>query len=88
MVLLFHILTALGSLVAAGVLYVRPSVEGLRATYFLTASMLASGTYLVIRNMSHLLEACIMGLVLLSVILYATVTARNKLAHAQAKRDK
>lgn len=83
MVLLFHILVAFGSLVAAGVSYISPSVAKLRVTYFLSASMLASGTFLVINNSSHLLEACVMGLGFLAVVAFAVVSAKNKLV-AQA----
>lgn len=82
MLLLFHIIVALASLVVAGALYFGPSVTRLRATYVLTVGMFASGTVLVIQNTSHLLEACVMGLGLLSVIMYASVSARKKLVHA------
>lgn len=85
MLLLFHILAAFGSLAAAGAVYVSPSVNRLHATYFLTGAMFSSGTVLVIQNVSHLVEACVMGLALLSVIAYAVISARNKLAHEPAK---
>ena len=80
MILLFHIVTAFGSLIAAGAAYSAPSQYKLHTTYFLTTSMFLSGTLLVIRNTAHLLEACIMGLALLAVIAYATISARAKLA--------
>jgi len=82
MVVLFHVLTALASLVAAGAAFFSPSRAKLRVTYVLTASMLASGVYLVVQNSSHLLKACAMGLVYLAVVSFEIAAARNKLAHA------
>lgn len=80
MLLLFHIIVALSSLVAAGVVYASPSQMKLRMTYILSAAMLASGTVLVLRDATHLVKACVMGLSLLAVISYAVLSARSKLA--------
>lgn len=88
MLLLFHITAAFGSLAAAGLSYAGPSRQRLRATYLLTAGMLISGTVLVIQNTAHLVEACVMGLVLLGVITFASVSAQNKLARASAKNGR
>jgi hypothetical protein len=87
MILLLHILTALGSLVVAGAAFLSPSVFKLRLSYVLTASMLASGTYLVVKNSAHLLEACVMGLVYLVIVSFELASARHKLAQVLAKAD-
>jgi hypothetical protein len=87
MVLLFHIVVAFASLIAAGAAYLSPSLGKLRLAYVLAASMLASGTYLVVRNSSHLLEACVMGLVYLVIISYEIAVARSKLASVPAEID-
>ena len=78
--LLFHITFALASLVAAGALFVNPSHNRLNISFALTAAMLSSGTFLVVTTHSHLIEACVMGLGLVSVITYSVVVARQKLA--------
>lgn len=87
MILVFHVLAAVTSLLAAGALYLAPSKNKLHLTYLLTGCMLTSGTYLVIQSSSHLLQACIMGLGMLSVIAFAVMRAHSKLAHTQIKID-
>lgn len=81
MLLIIHIAAALGSLLAAALVYVNPSVHKLRITNALTALMFLSGTILVVQNTAHLLKACVMGLALLSVVVVATTAARHKLQH-------
>jgi len=84
MLLLLHIFTAFGSLGFATAAHLQPSPAKLQATYLLTGAMLASGTALTIKSPSHLVEACVMGLVLLGAILYQVILARKKLAHSLA----
>lgn len=80
MMLTLHIIVALGSILVASAAYLRPSIQKLKAAYFLTSIMLGSGTYLLIRNTSHLFEACIVGLIFLSVVTFEIVSAKRKLA--------
>lgn len=87
MLLIVHIFTAFGSLGFAIAAHLQPSAVKLRATYLLTAAMLASGTALTIQSPSHLVESCIMGLALLGVILYQVMLARKKLARSLADRS-
>lgn len=81
MLLVLHIIAALGSLGAAGAVYISPSTAKLRLTNIITAVMFLSGTVLVIQNTASLLKACVTGTVLLGVVLYATASARQKLSH-------
>lgn len=85
MLLLFHVLSAFASVVAASAAYINPSVAKLRMTYFLSTAMLTSGTYLVMQNTTHLLEACVMGLVFLAVVSFEVVRARSKLSRTHAE---
>lgn len=85
MLLILHIIAAVGSLVAAGIVYFMPSSRKLHLTYGLTSVMLASGTLLVIKNSAHLIEACLMGLSMLAVIAYAVYVARHKMAVESTK---
>ncbi len=80
MILLFHIVVAIISLVSAGVLYFSPSKSKLYMTYIITALMLTSGFYLVLAKPASMTQACISGLTSLAIISYAIVSARNKLA--------
>lgn len=80
MILIFHIFVALASLVAATASYAMPSRLVFKATYALTAAMLASGTILVIQDSTHLVKSCAIGLGLLVVILYQVALGHKKLA--------
>jgi hypothetical protein len=86
MLLIVHILTAFSSLGFATAAHLQPSSAKLRATYLLTVAMLASGTALLIKSPSHLVESCIMGLGLLGVILYQVMLARQKLARTSVDK--
>lgn len=79
MLLIFHVLAAFFSIFAATVLYLKPSRMLLRGVYILTVLMFTSGTMLVLRSPSHLMEACLLGIVMLSVIIFSVFAAREKL---------
>ena len=80
MVLLLHIVIALTSLVYTTYLYISPSKTKLRLSYILVASTVATGTYLTLINLSHLVSTCITGLIYLGIVSVAIVSARHKLA--------
>jgi uncharacterized membrane protein YGL010W len=80
MILLLHIVVALGSLVAGSVLLARPSVGLLRTTYGLTAAALLSGTYMIWQSGAQLLQTCITGLLYVTLVTAAIVCGRRRLA--------
>ena len=79
MILTFHIVIAIFSLVSAGWLYFSPSKFKLNMTYVITGLMLISGFYLVLTKPVSMTQACISGLTSLAIISYAIVSARNQL---------
>jgi len=79
MILILHVITALGSLLVAGITNIKPSALGLKITYILTGLMLGTGGYLLIHNTSHLLESCLFGLLVLGVVLIEVIVAKRKL---------
>lgn len=83
MILAFHVIVALLSLIAATASYAMPSKLTFRATYVLTAAMLASGTALVAQDSAHLVKSCAMGLGLLGIIAYQVALGHKKLAKQQ-----
>ena len=87
MILFIHIASALAGLACATYLFFRPSIAALKTSYGLLAGTLGSGTLLVISTGSHLLEACMMGLVYTGAVSFGIVSARRKLA-AQSVRIK
>lgn len=79
MVLLFHIVVAISSLVFSGYVFFYPSKQKLNIAYILVALMLSSGFFLVLSKPSHLVSACVSGLIYLGLVLPAIVSARHKL---------
>jgi len=85
MVLVFHILIALASLVCSTVLIFMPTKTKLRLTYGLVVLTLASGTYLVASKPAHMVQACMTGLLYLGFVSVGVVAAHFKLAAAKSK---
>jgi hypothetical protein len=79
MILIFHIVAAISSLIWTGYIYFRPSKIGLNVDYGLVAAMLISGFYLILSKPAHITQTCIEGLVYLAAVSYGIVHARNKL---------
>ncbi len=68
MLILFHVLSALSSIVWTTVLIFKPSLNGFRTSYILIGTTLLSGTVLVISSHSGLLQACTSGLAYLVIL--------------------
>ena len=80
MIVLLHVLIALGSIAFTTYLYFRPSKGRFYASYGLIGATLASGTYLVISTHAPLLSACMTGLLYLGVVLAGIAAAHQKAA--------
>lgn len=87
MILLLHICIALSSVAFTTYLFMRPSQGKLYGSYTLMAGTLLSGTYLIVSTGSHLLEACVMGLLYTGAVSFGIVSAQRRLA-AQRERSK
>lgn len=79
MILIAHILIALGSLIAATAALLAPSQTKLVATYGLTGLTLVTGTYLVATTGVNLLHACVTGLVYSLAVTMLAVAAHRRL---------
>jgi hypothetical protein len=79
MILPLHIAIALSSVIYTAYVYIAPSRAKLRGSYILTALTIATGTWLVVANPAHMVQACITGLLYLGVIFWGLAMARNKL---------
>jgi hypothetical protein len=82
--LVAHIVTALGSLVAGSLTYFEPAARKFHITYILTGAMLGTGTILTIQHPTHLLESCVLGLGLLGVIFCQLALAKKKHTETEA----
>lgn len=66
--LILHLIFALTSIVVTGFALISPSIKKQYASYSLIAGTIATGTVLTISSHSHLLQACMSGLVYLAVV--------------------
>jgi hypothetical protein len=80
MILPFHVAIALISIVYTAFLYFSPTQAKFRVSYALVGLTVGSGTWLILSNPAHMVQACISGLVYLSIIFLGIALARSKLA--------
>lgn len=80
MMLILHITIALTSLVQTSYMLVAPSKTGLRVSYTLMGLTLTSGTYLILSTGTHMLEACLMGVLYTGFVAYGIVRTQRVLA--------
>lgn len=80
MIILLHVLIALGSIAHSAYVFFKPSKQQVQLSYGLVAATLISGTYLVVSMHSPILSSCITGLVYLAVALSGILAAHRKLA--------
>jgi hypothetical protein len=85
MMLLLHILIAFSGMAFTGYTYLVPSKTKIHASYGFAAATLATGSYLLIIKPSHLVEACIMGLVYFGLVGVGIYFAGAKLAYQTDK---
>jgi len=80
MALLLHISIALSSIVAVSFLFISPTKQKFTLSYGLVFFTIVSGSYLVATKPAHMIQACSVGLVYISVMLVGILSARRKLA--------
>lgn len=79
MLLIFHVIIAILSLIHTGYLFLRPSKPGFQVSYSLVALTLATGFYLVFSSQTNLTRTCVSGLVYLGVVSLGIILAKHKL---------
>lgn len=87
MLLVLHILIALGGLAASTLAVFTPSNQKINLSFGLVIATIASGTILVVSMHSPILQSCITGLVYTGVCLSLIVSAKYRLAKATQKTD-
>lgn len=80
--LILHIAVALTSLLQTSYMLVAPSKWGLRVSYALMGLTLSSGTYLIVSTGTHMLEACLMGVLYTGFVAFGIVRTQRALAKA------
>ncbi len=84
MVLVLHIVIALSTVGVSGFTLIKPNSNKLRLSYLLTVLTFITGGYLVIMSPSHLVSACVTGLVFLGIVGTLLFAARHRLASIQS----
>lgn len=80
MILALHVAIAISSVLYTAYVYFSPTKSKLKASYVFVGLTVASGTWLIIANPAHMVQACVSGLIYLGVIFFGIVLASNKLA--------
>lgn len=80
MLILLHVILALGALVLSTHSNFKPTAGKLRASYGLAAGTLTSGVLLIVINNASVLRTCLTGIVFFGVVTVLNETARRKLA--------
>ena len=87
MFVLLHVSVALLSVVFATVTFIKPSQNKFYFSYVLVAATIITGTLLIIKSPSHMVQSCIMGILYVGVVLSTLVLAKKKLARQIVKHS-
>lgn len=87
MTILIHIIIALSSIVCTTYAFFSPPKTKLRTSYTLAGLTVASGTYLVVSQPTHIVQTCIEGLAYIAVVTTGLMAAHYRLARAESVLD-
>ncbi len=87
MILPLHIVIALSSVIVAAYTLYAPSKNALSTSYTLVILTIVSGTFLVASTPSHMMQACMSGLVYVGVVFALIATARHRLVRIAVEKD-
>lgn len=80
--LLLHIIIALSTVGVSGLALLKPAKSRLYFSYVLTIATFLTGGYLVVMSPSHLVSACVSGLIFLGIVGTMLFAANNRLSKA------
>jgi hypothetical protein len=83
MLLILHILAAIGGMVMSSFSFLFPSVTRIRLSYGLVLATIASGTAIIIRDHLSILSVCLSGLLYVGFTVSWLVAAQRKLARQE-----
>jgi hypothetical protein len=86
MIVILHVIIAVLSIGFTTYTYIRPSASRLHIAYGFVGATLASGIYLVWSAPSHMVQACMSGLLYLGLVSLGIIATKVKMA-AAAKND-
>ena len=88
MMLILHIFIALASLVAATIVFFRPSQALFRMSYAFIGATLICGIYLVWIAPAKMLHVCISGVIYLVIVSAVTFMAHIRFRHLRESEQK
>ena len=88
MIVLLHVLIAISSIVCATLGYARPTNSNLNISYALIAATLVSGFVLVVSQPAVMLQACVSGVVYITIVTAVVAVTRRKIALQQIQANK
>jgi predicted tellurium resistance membrane protein TerC len=80
MILISHIIVAIGSLIYTAYVFFNPSKNKLMVSYALTAFTFITGGYLLATEPGHITQTCITGVTYLGFMFIGILAAQRKLA--------
>lgn len=83
MILIIHILAALGGIVMSSFSFLFPSVSRIRWSYGLVMATIATGTAIIIRDHLSILSVCLSGLLYVGFTVGWLIAAHRKLARQE-----
>lgn len=73
MIVLTHVIIALLSVAIASVVYFKPTIKRLYASYGFIVATVASGTFLILTSTGSILKSCLTGLVYVTAVSIVTI---------------
>lgn len=80
MLILTHVIFALGALAISVLANFRPAAGKLKASYILAGGTLTTGVLLVVIGHANLVRTCLTGIVFFGIVSILNETARKRLA--------
>lgn len=87
MLLLLHVLAALGGIGMSTYSFLSPSLPKIRFSYGLVLLTIASGTIIIIKNHLSILSVCLSGLLYIGFTVSGLIAASHRLAKQANKLD-
>lgn len=80
MLILLHVILALGALTLSVYANFKPAANKLRSSYLLAGGTLSTGVLLIVISHASIVRTCLTGIVFFGIVAVLNETARRKLA--------
>lgn len=80
MLIVLHVVLALGALIISVAANVKPSTNKLKSSYFLAGGTLSTGVLLIVFGGASIIRTCLTGILFFGAVSILNETARKRLA--------